>query len=300
MQKSMLLIIYMLSQFANRTNGSEVIPFETIGNLIIVSTVVDGRKGNYIVDTGVPTLILNKQVFHGEKSDREMIGISGEGTVETKYSKVTMGRQTWKGVYCEITDLTAIEQGLGIPIDGLIGCRLFRKFTVVFDYAKQEIRLSLSGRRGEIPPIMLNDSNETSIYEWKGHVPIIQAYVGSEKLKLIIDTGSAYNVFGSSYLKKLDEEMMQWDRQMLVGIGEGQSRVEAATIFNLEVGNKICSPMRTLFHDDRRISRLCPGRSVHGVLGYEYLSQVLLSIDFKNHTMAIVESSDAYERMIAR
>ena len=128
-------------------------------------------------------------------------------------------------------------------------------------------------------------------------MPIIYALVGSKKLKLIIDTGSAYNIFRKSYLEYLSDKMISWKTKTLVGIGVGEQRQETATVFGLEIGNEFCTPMKTLFLDGRRLSQLCPGQSVDGVLGYEYLSQVKFTIDFRNRWIFIDKLPDPDKRM---
>jgi hypothetical protein len=40
-----------------------VIPFRQAGNLIIVEATIDGLRGNFILDTGAPYLVLNATYF---------------------------------------------------------------------------------------------------------------------------------------------------------------------------------------------------------------------------------------------
>lgn len=110
---------------------------------------------------------------------------------------------------------------------------------------------------------------------------MINAYIGSIILKLVIDTGSAYNIFSKKDLEHLESNTIQWNHQRLVGLGNGELQVQAGTVFDLQVGDQICEPMKTLFSDDSRMQMLCPGQDVDGILGYEYLKQVIMIVDFK-------------------
>lgn len=275
------------------TFASESIPFEMVSNLIIVSTTVDDKTGDFIIDTGVPIVFLNHHHFEGKELQKMMHGINGEGGgVKTKYSKITLGSQTWKSVYCEITNLDALERALHRPILGLIGCQLFNKHIVEIDYKNKRLHLELSANH--------KDADPANTFKCKGKIPVISVNIGSKKLKLIIDTGSAYNILRKSDLGALEANTIQGDQQRLVGLGQGELKVGAGTIFDLEVQGKVCAPMKTLFSDDQHIQMLCPGQSVDGILGSEYLKQVKIVLDFKRKTVTFFDQDDLEERDLAK
>jgi predicted aspartyl protease len=273
--------------------ATQAIPFEIVGNLVIISAKVDDQPGYYIIDTGVPNVILNNNYFQGKKSEKIMQGINGEGAlVLTRYSKIEIGTNKWKGVYVEITKLETIEQALRRPIHGLIGCQLFRNNILVFDYEKKEIRIS-SAKNPEIQKQDKSKSSSPGSYKFKGHIPVINARVGSIDLNLIVDTGSALNILSKNDMEKLNSKLIEWDKQRLAGLGKAEVRAEAGTVFDLEIGAMKCEPMKTLFSFDEHIQALCPGRSVDGVLGYEYLSQVCMTINFKERTISLINLNNS-------
>ncbi|NND32736.1 MAG: hypothetical protein HKN76_09110, partial [Saprospiraceae bacterium] len=208
--------------------GSHVIPFELVGNLIIISAIVDGKEGNYIVDTGVPIVYLNENYFAGKMSDKVMYGINGEGSeVSTRYSEIEIAGSVWKSVYAEIINLESIEQALGKSVHGLLGCRLFRRHMIEFDYAKMEMTISLpdkdaatSGHREEV-------STKIILFKFRGRIPVIDARLGSLDLSLIVDTGSATNILGEESLKNLTANSIKWDKQRLTGFGKTEIKADA-------------------------------------------------------------------------
>jgi hypothetical protein len=294
MLKAIFVLIITLSQLQNRFYASETIPFTLAGNLILISGTVDGKTGNFILDTGTPYVILNGKYFEGQKSDKVIQGISGEGgPVATRYSSIELGRNKWKSIYSEVIRLEALEAALGQPIYGLLGCQLFRKHIVEFDYKNLCIRLSSLEIEERIEDQGPSEMSPIATYRYKGKIPVINVNIGSIILKLIIDTGSAYNIFRKKDLDNLTSNTIKWDNQRLVGLGNGELRVQSGTVFDLEVGENICAPMKTLFNDDSRMQMLCPGQAVDGILGYEYLKQVTMTIDFRSNTVSFRNHSDA-------
>jgi hypothetical protein len=276
---SIVFILYL------NLHANQATPFEIVGNLVIVYAMVDDKPGNYIIDTGVPIVILNADYFQGKKSEKVMQGINGEGgLVFTRYSNIEIGPNKWKSVYTEITSLEAIERALRRPIHGLIGCQLFRNNIVVFDYEKKEIRIS-SAKNSERSEVKSRPSSSIS-YRFKGHIPVISASVGAIDLNLIVDTGSALNILGKNDLDNLGSKLIEWDKQSLAGLGTKAVKAETGTVFDLEIGSIKCDPMKTLFSLDTHVQALCPGRSVDGVLGYEYLKQFCMTINFKDRIIS--------------
>jgi predicted aspartyl protease len=301
MPKGSFIIILILSQLFNRTFAIEAIPFEIIGNLIVVSMQVDDKIGNYILDTGVPVVILNEKYFEGKKSEKVMQGINGQGgAVATRYCGIVLGENQWKGVYAEVTSLEALETALNRTIHGLIGCQLFRRHRIEFDYKNGLLRLTKSNQKKAAKNQIAITGSNAKTYKCKGKVPVIRATIGSVSLNLIIDTGSAYNILRKKDLGKLASNTIKWDHQRLVGLGKGELKVQAGTVFDLQVGEKICEPMKTLFSDDGHMQMLCPGQSVDGILGYEYLKQVTMTIDFKKNTVAFHDHDDLLKNRIAK
>ena len=57
--------------------------------------------------------------------------------------------------------------------------------------------------------------------------------------------------------------------------------------------------MKTLFNENHRMQMLCPGQSVDGILGYEYLRQVKMTIDFKRNTITFHENNQSFMNELA-
>lgn len=292
MVKALLFPAFILLNFFGNSNTIETIPFELLGNLIIVSTNVDDKKGDFILDTGSPVVILNKKHFRGKHSNRLMYGVNGEGdAIKTRYSRISIGNQTWKGVYCEITNLEVLENALCRPILGLIGCQLFKKYIVEIDYTNKLLKLSLSKKDRKYGDQFKAKNSDVRTYRTKGHIPVIRTTIGSQYFNLIIDTGSAFNILRKTDLDITSLSIIDGEGQRLAGLGQAELKVEAGTILDLEVDGKVCAPMKTLFKDDLQLHLPGPIRKVNGVLGSEYLQQVILVIDFPRRLAAFLDHS---------
>ncbi|NND32426.1 MAG: hypothetical protein HKN76_07520, partial [Saprospiraceae bacterium] len=97
---------------------------------------------------------------------------------------------------------------------------------------------------------------------------------------------SAPNILGEECLKNIAANSIKWDKQNLAGLGKKEIKTDAGTIFDLEIGEIVCQPMKTLFCEEKKFQSLCPGQTVQGVLGYEFLKQVHTTINFKEKTFA--------------
>src|ERR1700744_3502667 len=120
-----------------------VVPIKRAGNLIIVEATVDTLEGNFVLDTGAPYLVLNETYFRDapKLDDQDAGGINGQADksfstvvhnfriLDLQYSRLT----------ADVTDLSAIENGRGIKILGLLGTRLFSRFAITVDLFHNEL-----------------------------------------------------------------------------------------------------------------------------------------------------------------
>ena len=99
-------------------SSSCVIPFNRVGNLIVIKARVDTIEGNFILDTGAPNLVLNLTYFRdyplSTKHDEEQASIAGGGgaTTKTTIRQLTFGSMTFEKLDADVTNLVqAIFEG---------------------------------------------------------------------------------------------------------------------------------------------------------------------------------------------
>ncbi len=135
------------------TAGTEIIPVWFFSNLLLLPLDVNGKRGNFIVDTGAVTNVLShgmaaqlgvREDTPGAKVDLGIAGVGGfEGTV-LKISDVTLKTPKNAETYPQIVsiDLKQISKMIGTEVSGVVGYDFFSDYKLTLDYNAAEIRLS--------------------------------------------------------------------------------------------------------------------------------------------------------------
>ena len=61
---------------------------------------------------------------------------------------------------------------------------------------------------------------------------------------------------------------------------------------DLIVGSSKCLPMNTVFKSLKHINNFTPGLRIDGILGFEFLSQYCIAIDFRKKMIYLHEVTD--------
>jgi predicted aspartyl protease len=135
------------------TSGTEVLPAWYFSNLLLIPLNVNGKQGNFIVDTGAVTTVLShnmaaqlgiNQNTPGAKIDLGIAGVGGfEGTV-LKVPDVTFKttRNTESFPQVVAIDLKQISKMIGTEVAGVAGYDFFSDYKVTLDYYGAEVRLT--------------------------------------------------------------------------------------------------------------------------------------------------------------
>lgn len=278
---SIILVVCLTNAlFATSTT---TIPFRFVGKLIVIEASVDGRVGNFILDTGTSNLVLNAKYFDGTPSQKVFQGVNGvPAQMETTQADIEIGTQNWSKIYAEILPLEHIEQTKGFPIHGLIGGKLFRQYELMINFNAGEITLRQLDKNGEaLDALAIGQPMETLDFRWKGMTPCITAYIGDERLNLTIDTGAEINLMDKKYLEKLESYLAGRNEKYLGGFGKASQKVVTGKLSQIQIGTNHCEPMNTMFTSMTELNIHVPGPTVDGIIGYEFLSQFCVAINFK-------------------
>ena len=144
-----LQLFFPISFYAQSVDSYET-SFLLKYNLILLQASVNGETGNFILDTGIPDLILN--AAEGKPKNRiNLYTIEGNQIQgSTRRAQLSIGPWNLKPKLADVIDLSEIEQKLEIPIMGLIGTNFLKnlKFILItkvrpFDssnWTKKEIK----------------------------------------------------------------------------------------------------------------------------------------------------------------
>lgn len=273
------------------------IPFTLTGTLITVRATVDTLEGNFIFDTGASELLLNSRYFNGEMPALASVGtaMGVTGIVKNGLPYYADAFQ-WDGLLAsnirlQTLDLSHVERAKKLRLLGLIGYEVFRDFEVIFDYALQQlvlIRVDKTGKR-------LEELSEGEYVEASSfpitiahHVAVVELHFGEKyRMSFGIDSGAEQNLidhWASSKFLKAHVEILR--RIKLNGTGSEQVEVLSGMLRGGRLGDIALAPMATLITDLTHINDAY-GTQLDGILGYEFMHQQPMGINFRKHVLTL-------------
>jgi predicted aspartyl protease len=133
--------------------GAEVLPVWYFSNLVLLPLEVNGKHGNFIVDTGAVTTVLSHSMAAqlgvdektpGAKVELGIAGVGGFEGVVLKVPNVTF--KTLKNVeaFPDVVsiDLKRISKIIGTEVSGILGYDFFSHYKLTLDYNAAELRLT--------------------------------------------------------------------------------------------------------------------------------------------------------------
>ena len=253
---------------------AETFTFER--NLIFFEALVNGQPGNFILDTGAPTLVVNNrgEVTHGSNYE----GFGSGGSVELSDHRVDafqMGGLSIENYWAIGLDLRSMETRVGQRIDGMVGYDLLNDGELRIDYAQRSFRLLPSERRpvhdGAQPRAVLR-------FSLVDHLPVVRLRINGKRYDFAIDTGAGSNLVDEHVARELQ----------LTGTGEGMN-IQGLDGRPVEA-DLVTLPAPTEFADGREDVHLVTmdlshlgdnGQRLAGILGSAFLSQYTVGIDYR-------------------
>jgi predicted aspartyl protease len=254
--------------------------FELVKNLIFIKVNINGKEENFILDSGAPTTVLNSKHFETKETGTEIKGVTGS----TNLNYVELESLNWNGIITNDTkvismDLSHLEKSTEREFKGLIGQSLLKEYELYLDYNKKELTVT-SKVNGE-----WNTNKKPSAefeFQYGGHIPIIVTKIDGKDFKFGLDTGASRNLLEKEGFTKLSKEIYKsLGSTNLLGADKNSKEINSIEISECSINNIVLKEMAFVISD---ISHLKDGYNldINGLLGYPFLSQQKISIDFKN------------------
>lgn len=269
-------------------------PFEVKKNLIFVEATVNGRKGKFIVDSGSPVLLLNKQYFDDlAKGDNNKVlgGISGAGgqIVGTSYAvanEFLWQNMTLKDVKCLAIDLAHLEKSNKCEILGLIGYNVLTHYQTTYNY--QDNILTLHKADAENLPKPTGKLLYQGDFEMYAHLAVVKATIGNQTLRFGIDCGASTALIGTSQYQTIKEYTREKGTDNLRGADQKVQIVPVIKIKELEIGDIAFKNMKAVVTD---VGNLNQGtdKKIDGLLGYDFLKKYKTVINYKTKQISFYE-----------
>jgi predicted aspartyl protease len=278
-------------------SASCTIPFNKVGNLIVIQARVDTLEGNFILDTGAPRLVLNMTYFRhypaSASASDESGGITGEiSTISpTDVGRLRMGPIRYSKVEADRINLGHIENSRGIKILGLLGVQLFKRFEMILDYENNLIHLHLISKKDgkNYKSEMLKDTS--TYYEYsidvKDNKLMTFGQLAGRKLTFIIDTGAESNVLDSRLPGKIFQNVSINKRIVLSGSGSTTVEALSGDMKNLTMGNREVGTLPVLVTNLENMCRAYNDNCLDGMLGFDFLSLHKIGFNFVSRKMFI-------------
>lgn len=277
------------------------IPFKQAGKMIILPATVNGVSGNYILDTGIPHVVLNAAYFDGQKVDRVYSSVLGTTPkIKASHVKIELKGLTWKGVYAEILPLEHLETIKGMPILGLIGGQMLRKYMLWIDYEQQFIWLEKEGSTWETSffPAPTEGSVLQQVFRFKNGSPSIQIQLGKSKYLFSLDTGAETNIIDSKYQSTFAPYFNLERQKVLSSFTKEANPITSTLLYGMKIDGLACQPMISTFLTLREWNTSTKGPKVAGILGYEFLQQFRVCIDFKSRILYLIPADQHQKRIL--
>jgi len=277
-----LLLINAVSAQDKDTTIKGTVPFELNEHLMIIKGKINGSQKNYrfVLDTGGLTFV--------DKDVVEELGLKTRGNM-AKMDTLEMGEVTVSDIFAFTTFNLEAFKKYGILIHGIIGSNLLERFVVTLDYRNQKVILSPDKEdlRENVQSYRCRFTNHPV-----NNAPMIDCTInGNVSLKAMVDTGQPYSiVLPLEYLEKLnvrnDESLLKSKGAIVSWPGTKTTdsfllRLDRFEQKDVKINNLMCY-----------FAELPPLLSVP-LLGSDYLSQFLITIDYTRDEILFVPYEDA-------
>ena len=263
------------------------VPFELVDGLIFVKAELEGRQGNFILDTGAPSLIINDNNQQGKTEDWQCV------TSDIQPRAITVNQFQWAGIEKReleaITlDISHLEKTYKRKVLGVIGYQVFSDREILVNARTMQIVI-LDGQKNYLRRFA--EPITTTGFDRQGHLPVIEARAGDKTYFFGFDSGCTANLLDEKLLDQLPEGAYRMlDQKQLLGFsGEPQDvMVISTSAFQLEY-----LPAKDTEYLVTSLAHLeASDIHVSGLLGYSFFKNLTFSINYATNQLNIWEIHD--------
>ncbi len=290
--------IFSISSLSIAQNVS-IIPFFTFDNLILIPSKIEGKVGYLILDTGAEKLTLNKRYFNDEKNTQENLTARGfNGNVEevlVRTTELQIEAHSWNDQRALVIDLEHLKPARDFTILGLAGIQLFDAYEILFDFKTSKLILFELDAKGNV----INTSYQKNLFDitfpfkLKGHIPSIEINVGSNVLRMGLDSGSAIALIHPKFKSTLKDKLLYLKDVHLQGTDQKITSAKLWKMEGINISMLSFPPLDVAFININRFNSMLWGSKLDGILGMDFLRQFMTSINTKKKEMHIWMNANA-------
>lgn len=293
-----LLLTFTLAVSHGQSHSGPVeASFFMVGKTIFVEAVLDGKPGNFILDTGAPKLFLNSAYYDGIKIPwlrDEVIDVNGK-TCEVRHyivKELHLSGYPLKDTYAMITDLRGLEESKGIPIAGILGYPSFKNMEILFDFDKNRLLLFPLNRKGR-RAVSTTDYTPVDSLEMKmsSHFPCVIANLSDKKLRLGLDTGAEVNIFDLEVFEGESLPAKNGSPLVVKGMKNEKRVCMQGKVSGLKIGHWEIEPTNVVLTDLSSLNEQLR-TNLDGMLGTPFFMRGKMAINYKQKKLYLWESAE--------
>ncbi|MBK9556823.1 MAG: aspartyl protease family protein [Bacteroidetes bacterium] len=267
------------------------IPLKRVQNLFLVEARVDSLIGNFILDTGAPHLVLNKTYFtEGRKAEGEGVsyGITGGGNtiLNTTIDSLIITDMFYTNVDADIVNLGHLEDARGVKILGLLGASLFKEVEMEIDYRNNLLILYKLDKEGN--RIVGNERTQLPDVDMSiditNDIIFMDVVAAEKKLRFCLDTGAERNVISNTLSNKIIKHFQLTTPGGLTGSNGNSQLILNGQMDSVIIGGKSFVAMPFILTNLNYL-QLVYDTNINGILGYDYLSKGIVTINHKKEAI---------------
>jgi len=256
-------------------------PFNFTRNLIFFPARINGQVGNFVLDTGAPSLLLNSR-GKDLKGHSASTGVATGGSVALAnqlVESVEIGGHSFGSRWALALDLRSMEQRTGQIIEGFVGHDLLsnRELLINFPERTFQLRKSISHplHKGQVPRKVLK-------FAFVDHLPVITVKVGKRKLRFAIDTGAGVNIIDEGY-----EDLFEviGEQMNIEGLDGRSTMNNVVTIPELSIVDPEKQECVYFVSMDLAHLQSPTGTPISGIIGSAFLRNYVVSIDYRRRKL---------------
>lgn len=283
---------YAFETFLKGNAGSITIPLKRAGNLLLIEGTIAGQRGNFVLDLGAPYLVLNEAYFreYDQRLLTQVGSVAGAGgyVKRSTIDSLSLPSLTFTELQADIIPLGHIENSRGIKVLGLLGVGLFSDFEIELDVQRDVMylyRLDEKGQRAleQRPKTPLLLEIPVTI---ENNVIFVWGTIAGKSLLFNLDSAAETVVLTNTLPGKVKRTLQIESRTFMQGANGQRIPVFQGRMPQMELGGFTIRNMRIIITNLTNMSAAY-GRTISGMLGYDFFAQGIVSINFKAQTLRL-------------
>tara|TARA_R110002049_G_scaffold173520_2_gene340469 strand:+ start:7441 stop:8409 length:969 start_codon:yes stop_codon:yes gene_type:complete len=272
------------------------IPFKLIDHLIVVEAELLNKKGNFIIDTGSESLILNQVHFPNlyayQKKAEASTGIlqAIDNPYEKRIKEFALNSFKLENKTSDVINLSHIETSKKIKLLGIIGYSILKDYEVFIDLHLNQITLTKVDKFGNRlnDKVYLEKITDSLDFTLKNHTIVVNGTVNYQNVRFALDTGAEFNQINKSVNKKALRYFIPKRRLSLSGAGNKTIKVMAGKLHRVKLSETVYfGPMQTVLTNLSKMNDAF-GTQVDGVLGYGFFAQKRTIINYQKEKLYFI------------